>query len=263
MAKRRRRPWLLDEALTVYRHRGTSTAKEIAAMLPGRSVSAVVNCANKLIEIFGLPKLTRQLPPDTHDRIRELHARKMTDSEIGSVLKINRRYVAELRKSMGLPLHHDRLLEQRCKAVKAQWASLGIKNRAGLRVLSHRKYARDHGLPEQLRFRAVQVAYCLARHGPSTRRQICSRLGLKWVSVRKNGLCANGNWVKNKKRDQKATYLSELMDEGMVVKLNRALSTGRRGGNVSLYDLTPEWRERITNHVQKKQLASGTDGSAA
>lgn len=199
-----------------------------------------------------LPLKTVVFDGDLRACIRKLHAQHVTDAEIAVELKIERRYINSLRREMGLPVHQERLLESRRQAFHKQLASLGVKNRAELRYQRHRQYARDHGLPEQLRFRAVQVAYCLARYGPSTRLQICQRLGLTWLNSRKNGLCANGSWVK---KNQKATYLSELMHEGIVVKIPSFLQTGVRGGNLSVYDLTPEWRERITQHVQQKQSA--------
>ena len=249
-----RRPWSIEEALFVKRNYATMNAQEIAEQL-GRCTSSVYQTASKL----GLPrKAAPLLPANTRERIRKLHARKMTDQEIANKLKIDRRYVSELRSGMGLKVHGDRLLEIRRAAVKTQWKRLGIKNRAGLRWLKYRKYAREHGLPEHIRFRAVQVAYAFARHGPMTRRQLCSVLGWKWQSVRKCGLNAN-----DKEGTGKSTYLAELMNEAIVVCMKRALQTGRRGGNLNVYDLTPAWRERITAHVEQKQLAAGAPGLPA
>lgn len=250
MIKYKRRLWTIEEMQQVARLYSTHTARQIADML-GKPVSSVWRIAR----VLNLPLKTVVFNGDLRACIKKLHAQHMTDAEIAAELNIERRYINQLRRVMGLGVHQDRLLASRRQAVQKQLASMGVKNRAELRYQRHRQYARDHGLPEQIRFRAVQVAYCLARYGPSTRLQICQRLGLSWKSSRKNGLCANGAWVK---KEQKATYLSELMHEGIVVKLPRFLQTGRRGGNLSVYDLTPAWRERITQHVQQKQSADTT-----
>jgi hypothetical protein len=147
------RSWTDEETAMLKEHYHSKSGVELKAMIR-RPLSSIYQKARKL----GMPRKWDPVPADTRDRVKAMHAEKMTDSEIAAELGIDRRYVNELRTLMGLPIHQDRLLEARRRGCKTQFERLGIKNRAELRYRKHRQYAHDHGLPEQLRFRAVQVA---------------------------------------------------------------------------------------------------------
>lgn len=242
--------WSIEQLQAVRELFATHTARQIAEKI-GKPVGAVYQCA----DILDLPsKQAPRKPFNTRQAVAELHAQGKYDSEIAVQLGLDRRYVTSLRLSQGLPAI-PLTPEKRLQAVLKQRQTMGISCSTELRKQAHRRYAREHGLPEHIRFRAVQVAYALARHGPMTRRQICSVLGWKWQSVRKCGLNAN-----DKQGVGRGTYLAELVTQGIVLRHRRAVKTGRQGGNRDLYDLTPLWRERITDHVRQK--STGAAGPA-
>lgn len=223
------------------------SAKEIAVKL-NRSVSSIFSA----IDRYKLPRKGHRWPQETLDLVRRMNGRGLSDMEISREIKsLSRDQVHHIRMRLKLTTPEEAKQRGYRRALDGQRKTLGIKSAGELRQVSFRRYAVKHGLPEDLRPRAVQMVYAMAQCGAMTRRQIAEKIGMPWKGARKS-LVSN---------DPEGTYLSNLMSRGIVFCLPRIVQAGGQGQNISLYDLTLEWRERITRHVQ--QQANSTAGKSA
>lgn len=217
-------------------------APQIAAMI-GKRTASVYRIAKRL----GLANKIRFYTPAEITTVRQLNLDGLNDYEIADMMGMTREQVHHIRYDrLKLDAAEEGLRRGQRRALEGQRRVMGIKSIGQLRSLAFKNYAIRHGLPEGLRPRAVQIVYALASMGPSTHQQIAMAIGMPWKGARKS-LVSN---------DPEGTYLSHLESRGIVVCLKRKLRTGGRGQNVSLYDLTLEWRERITSHVTKNASAS-------
>lgn len=221
----RRRPWTPGEDETLRRLHGVRPMREIAR-LTGRTLKQVWGRARRL----GLPRLAAHLvvSPAFLDRVRELNARGLSDSDVAAELGCGRHTASGHRRRMGLPDNsRGPLWRERLRASGTLIGDGGATRRDAYRV-----FARRHGWPEHLPPRAVQVLDLLASVGlPLTRRQIAEAAGLRWVSSRKAFSCKGPG----------GSYLALLAAEGLVLRLKRAHRvTGRgKGRTCDLYCLGP------------------------
>lgn len=218
--------------------------------LIGRRWTSVFQRGRRL----GLGYVKNRYDAATLDKIKKLHAQGLNDKEIADHLGMQRDQVHPIRYGrLKLPANKDGIKRARQRAIKTQFRRLDIANAAQLRAMAYKKYARDHGLPEDLRFRAVQIVYALAKHGPMTLRQIVAAMNWRWKEGAKNNLFSN-------EKGGGGSYPANLIRRGIIFRHSgRPIYNGRQGGNTCIYDLTPLWRERITRYVQDKFSAAGRE----
>lgn len=238
LVRERKQSWSAADDARLRELAYTKSWAEVAAAL-GRTMSGVHQRANKL-GITRAAKGKHYAELGFTAFLEEKHAAGWTDTEIEAEWNrahpqapICRSCVSARRRKLGLP--HNAFNERQRRRVAAktreQLKRAGLKSLAELRSRSYSAYAARMGWPDtKLRQRAVQVLNLLYERGPHTRRQICEALGLSWKNCRKNGLQSNSDGH---------TYLANLLHAGLVIRLNRAVRTGRRGGNVSLYAVAP------------------------
>jgi hypothetical protein len=245
-----------------HQHRWTpaeeARLRELAHTMPWREVAAAMGLSLTTIWPRACKlKLTKGLKGPIYKQLgltaflKEEHAAGWCDTEIAAEwnrrhpqVPISRSCISERRRNLGLPdnLLHQRRRRRVANKTREQLRNAGLKSLAEVRAKAFADFAAKQGWTGfKLRPRAVQVLNVLYDRGPHTRRQICEVLGLRWKSARHNGLSANGG---RKHPDRRGTYLSELVEAGLVVRLDRAVRTGRPGGNVSLYAVAPDVKRK-------------------
>jgi transcriptional regulator with XRE-family HTH domain len=183
--------------------------------------------------MFGRPWTKERL-----DQIRQLHAQGLTDREIGERLGISRSEISRHRRDLGLPVHWPIILR---RALQAQLRSMGLRSPGEMRQRAYRRYARDNGWPEDLRYREVQILNALARQGPLTRLQLADAIGMRTDRIGGNGSAAlltdNG---------RAGTYTASLLRRGLIAWLGRRPGPVP-GGLAGVYALT----ELALRHQEK------------
>jgi hypothetical protein len=211
----------------------THTAADIAERLYGSRRGALA--VYKVAESLGLRKLAR-IEPELIERVRALHAEKLTDTAIAGELNLTREQVTHVRRTrLKLSANHDTIREIVRGNPAKQQATLGIRHGGDLRALGHRRYARANGWPEDLRPREVQILNVLADRGvPMTRLELSRAIGMRTDRIGGNGrpalLTGNGPG---------GTYTASLLRAGYLLKLRRAATGRGRGGSCDLYYLGP------------------------
>jgi hypothetical protein len=153
---------------------------------------------------------------------------------------------------------HELTRQKVAEKTRQQLQRAGLPSIGHLRVEAFKKYARDHGWPEDLQVREVQILNAMWDRGPMTRREIAAAIGMPWKGTRKSLM---GNRIGG-------SYLATLMRRGMVVNLGRIVKhpdagKGGRAGqgkNCCVYSLSPTVQRRATpalqtNEVKHAQLA--------
>jgi hypothetical protein len=218
------RPWSADELAFLREHASTQKASWIGEQI-GRTESAVQQARAR--NGMDTPMPDRPRPKDAE--VRRLHAKGWSDREIGKALGELRETVRAWRRRLRLPANgwteHQR--KQQGRRTMKQLAAAGLKSMAELRVQAFRRFAREHGWPEDLPPRCVQIMELLSAGGPQTREQLCRALGLTWLGSRSSmkSSCDGGS------------YLSLLQRRGLVVRLKRALVRKGKGRSVDVYSL--------------------------
>lgn len=230
----------------------THTAAELARKL-GQKVKAVQNRAVAL----GLRKFGDRdglLP-----RVRELHGRGLTDTdianELGAALSYTtcpRREVTRLRDRLQLSPNAEAVLDARRRGVKTQAAVLGIRPGGDLRKLAFRRFAAQNGWPDDLPPRCVQILNVLAEHGPRTKAQLAEALGLPWRGLKNRDLLVS--------RSEGGSYVTTLLRRGLALHLpgaglrpSRGEGRGRLPGRYMLSPAAVQWRERWLAEQQQQQ----------
>lgn len=220
----------------------THTAAQVAGQL-GVKLKAVQRRA----WVLGLSKLGDRdglLP-----RVRELHARGLTDTaiahELGTALDYAtepRREVKRLRDRLKLPPNAEAILEAKQRGVKSQAAVLGIEPGGALRKLAFRRFAAEQGWPDDLPPRCVQILNVLAEHGPRTKLQLAQALGLKWRGRKNRNLLVS--------RSEGGSYITTLLRRGLVLHLrsgglrpSNGEGKGQRPGRYMISPAAVAWRE--------------------
>lgn len=222
------RRWTVEQDQVLREMHGTATAAEI-----GRRVGRSAKSVHQRAWTLGLAARHEHFNPDGKlaNTIRGLHQRQYSDAEIAAAVKRDRRWISELRARLGLPPngHSERFRRRVAKNTRRQCRAAGVKSLAEVRVLAFRRFAREHGWPEDLRPRAVQILDVLWQRGPMTRRQICEAIGMRWKGSRAS-LSSN---------DPEGSYLAHLVARGLVVQLGRCVKDRGRGKSTNLYSIAP------------------------
>ena len=92
-----------------------------------------------------------------------------------------------------------------------------------------RRKGKTDGWPKNLSPREVDILNFLWESGPSTRRQICEGIGLRWRGSRKSMTCPGKG----------GSYLAKLIRRGLVVRINKGnpVFGQGRGRTCDLYSL--------------------------
>lgn len=223
----RRRPWTEAEQAKLKRWYHSKSAVEIAKKL-GRTQTSVYQQARKI-------GINEERDTERLERVRMLikkyNAKGWLDSEIANLIRRDRRSIAGIRNTMGLPSNGGGERHRRKVAAKTreQLAPLGLKNLAELRSLSFRKFAAKHGWPSHLSPRAVQIVEHLYKLGPMTKRQIATVVDMPFKGSKKTFASSTPG----------GSYLAELQRAELVIRLPRAVDHGGRGRQVSIYMMAP------------------------
>jgi hypothetical protein len=216
----------------------THTAAQIAERIhgSGRCALAIYRMAAKL----GLRKCPR-LDPELIERVRVLLTTEdLTDMQAARRLNLTREQITHIRHThLHIGRNETALLVSRRRAVKTQYASLGIRTAGELRALSYRRFAVENGWPEDLRPRAVQILNWLAAHRSGTAREIAEGIGMPTSTTFRSGkrrilLASNDK--------PGGTYTAELRRRGLVLYIARSAGpgSGKGGGHIAgLYTLSP------------------------
>lgn len=220
---------------------GRMTAGQIAAMI-GRTATSVSRAAKRLGVSRSVPRLEKR--PGLVEKLRALHARGLGDTEIGGILNVDRHHVRDLRRRIGLPdnrwTEHMRAKVRRKTAEQLRKA--GLTSIGQLRPLAHRKFARDHGWPEDLKFRQVQILELLWQNGPMTKNEIGQALGMRVKCNRHHG--PHYPMMCNDPSNRATTsYTGDLLRRGLIISLGRIVrnrppgAKSAQGHNTVLYSL--------------------------
>lgn len=225
-----------EKRIVIERTAAGDSAKQIAALLPGRTVDSVWNVRPKLGLSRGL-----KLGADFLAYIREKHAEQWTDAEIRDGWNqlhpdrktgaIARECVGKRRRKLGLP--NNRLADRMRNRVRAKTAeqlkAAGLSSLAELRRTVIQKRIADMGWPTDLTMREAQILSLIWEKGPLTKRAIAEGIGMPVHAMSRKMLKSNGPG---------GNYLADLMRRGLLVSLGRVVRTGKgRGNNVKLYSL--------------------------
>lgn len=228
------RPYTSKEIRILRESFGRVTAAAVAKRI-GRSASGVHQAWVRL----GLSAKRRD-PGPLQEYIREKHAIGWSDGEIALAWGVQRSWVSEQRRRLGLG-NNRRSAHCRAKVAeqtKKQVAQAGVKSLAQVRRLAFDEFAKRHGWPSDLRPRAVQILDLLYQYGLHTRRQIAEAIGMPWKGSRKS-LVSN---------DAEGSYLAHLAARGLVVRSLRVVRGRGKGGSCDLYSIAPGVKRGPTCH---------------
>lgn len=223
------RAYTADEERMVRELYASHTADQIAVALYG--TDAKILRVRKLVEKLGLRKWP-QWSSDVLDRVRALHAKGLTDSQIARRMgrefrdgDDGRLQVRHIRLRLNLPANVDTkpACAARRRAVRRQFQTLGLSNPNELRQRAHRRFAAQYGLPEDLRPAQVRMVLALLE-GPLTLPQLKEAIGARADS----GLIHN---------ERKTTYQADLVGRGLAARVPNGVG-GRTKGPRALYMLT-------------------------
>lgn len=234
--------WTPEEMLIVERQeRAGDTPAQIAAHLPGRSLTAVYQVRVKL----GLARQPSRLLTKLDDLIKETHPEGWSDSEIAAewnrrqqnpAAHITRNCVGKHRRKLGLPDNalSPRRIEQVRQKTREQLRRSGLPTLAALRAKAFRDRARSAGWPEDLRPRHVQILNVIWDKGPMTRREIATAIGARTDYVGKHAIRKI-----LKSNDREGSYLAHLLARGLIIVFERANTvTGKgKGRSTHIYSL--------------------------
>lgn len=224
---------------------GKVPSADLAVAIGRDDVGAVWRLAKKL-------GVTRKLAP--HDGtltefVRQKHPLGWCDREIAEAWTamhpgthpMERHTISVQRKKLGLGDNQFSEHRRRRVGMKTaeQVAKAGFKSLAQLRLAMWCKWAREQGWPEDLTPPYVKVLNALWDFGPQTRIELARRCGFKRFGPREL-LTSN---------DPHGTITGCLIARGMVIYLGRKVPTGRRGGNLGLYMISP--------NIQRKKASDG------
>lgn len=246
MAKPSRRFWTNAEIEIVRSNYKKISVAELARKLD-RSKGAVYQLAKKL----GLVDKLEFLPTETiKARILELHPNGITDTEIARILAdqhncgVDRHRVSQIRRSLGLK--HNSFSDHRRNQVRSktqeQLAKADLPNLAAVRVARFNQWKRDLGWPEHLTVRAVQSLEMFYQHGPLTRVQLCTLLGISHSKRTAPTSNAKGG-----------TVLAELAAAGLI---SRAAKSVTVPFDLKLHDDPGGSRDRTTTRkIRTKSIS--------
>jgi len=218
-----KRPWTDREDKILRRDYGRRLVKNLAADL-ARSCSSVYQRASRL----GLQE--RQDKTEIQKRkvrLRKLIEQGLSDSEVASRLRMDRRALTEMRCRMGIPANgrSERYRRRVAEITRRQCRAAGLGSLAEIRKRRYEQFSESLGWPG-VSVRAAQIAEALYNLGPMTRRQICVAVGMPWRGSRKS-LSTN--------RVPGGSYMAELQRAGIVVRLESAITHRGKGNHEDLY----------------------------
>lgn len=161
--------------------------------------------------------------------IREKHPLGWSDSAVAELAGVDRRWVCELRRQIGLPSNALSAWHRAKVGAKTrlQCQAAGVKSLAEVRRLAFKKYARENGWPEDLLPRQVQIMNAIYERGPLTKRRLCEVLGMPW-----KGSGHKTTFYSNQPADG-GSYLAGLLRRGLLISLRKYVwGEGPRGGKM-------------------------------
>lgn len=245
----------------------TRTAAEIATAVHGtpRAAKSVYRMAARL----GLRKIA-QWSPEEVERVRGALAEGGTDAAVAARLGLTREQVTHVRNRLGLPRDEGAVRAARRRAVRTQFARLGVRSGGELRALGYRRYAAENGWPEDLPPRAVQILNVLAERGPQTKRELAAAIGMATGQTGCNG---SPMFLKASARSATmhghASYTALLAARGLVLRQRRSAGPGSgvRGGKLpDLYSLSPAaitWRDEHVGRERARERGAERPGDRA
>jgi len=220
---------------------GKMPTAQIARVM-GKSVGSVYRAAER----FGLSEKNPH-----HGRnakfvafVRDCHAKGWSDAETAAAWGCERHTAERARNRLGLP--HNAYSEHRRRRVaektQQQLRKAGLPSIGHLRVEAFKKYARDHGWPEDLKPRQVQILELLWVNGPMTRENIGQALGMK-LKKRPDGRYWYAMMCNNPQGQASTSYTGDLLRRGLIISLGRIVKNkpqgarNMQGHNTCLYSL--------------------------
>lgn len=236
--------------------------RENYGKMPGDELAKKLGISMKrlytAVKRYGLVLSPRfQWTPPAEQLLRTRHAEGYSDAEIADELGCDRHAVGRKRHALGLPRLYGRAdspWPQRGRdkvrlKTREQCRAAGVEHLGQIRSMVYRQFAVEHGWPEGIRPRAVQILHLLADRGPMTRKQICEGLGMTWKSKNfgRNNLASN---------DKRGSYLADLLARGLVCYQHRSQTGGtlKTGNRIpGLYMLTLRALEMLSQHTTQKE----------
>lgn len=203
---------------------GKMVAAKIAKKL-GRNVQSVYNRVHRL----GIgEKHDKKAIAKRKVKIAALHAKGYSGQEIADRVKLTRRTVQGHLARMGLEANgrNERYRKRVAKRTKQQCRDAGVKNLAEVKAMEVRKLAYALGWPDHLSLRGIQIVELLYVQGPMTRKQIAAAIGMRWKSSRK---------ALSNSRVPGGSYMAELLQAGLLVRLENAITHKGKGNHEDVY----------------------------
>lgn len=216
-------PWTSKDDAFLKRSYKRKPIAEVAARL-FRSISSVYQRANKLAlnERRDKDEISKR-----KEKIKSLIGQGLSDSEVASVVKMDRRALTEMRNRMGVSANgrSERYRKRVAEKTKKQCEEAGVKNLAEIRAKRFSEFVQSVGWPG-VSVRSAQIAEALYQRGPMTRKQICEAIGMPWRGSRKSLATS---------RVPGGSYMAELQRAGLVVRLESAITHRGKGNHEDLY----------------------------
>lgn len=217
-------PFTPREDRTIIANWGKILASAIAKKL-GRNVRSIYNHAYRLG--VGV-KHDKKAIAKRKAKMVALHAKGYSGQEIADGVGLTRRTVQQHLTRMGLSANgrNERYRKRVAKRTKQQCRDAGVKNLAEVKALEVRKLASALGWPDHLSLRALQIVELLYVRGPMTRKQIAAAIGMRWMGSRKTF---------SNSRVPGGSYMAELLQAGLLVRLQSAITHKGKGNHEDVY----------------------------
>lgn len=242
-----RRRWLQIEDLCIRLHYRKRPIAWLERRL-GRTRSQIRARAHAM----GLSVPQRFAELDMERIVRDRNAHGWSDSEIAAECRVCRHAVGALRKRLGLPCNatSQRMRDRVRRNTARQLAAAGVSSLAELKAVVVRRRNVRAGWPAELPPREADILEYLWSHGPSTRYDIYTGIGMRWKGSN-SGLCNRPAYGKQ------TSYLADLRRRGLVVYLGRIISGRGQGRNIGLYSLPLTIRRQRYEEVDRDRADGG------
>jgi DNA-binding CsgD family transcriptional regulator len=205
---------------------GKRTAQEIGDQL-GRSLSSVHQHAR----LLGLhTRRDAKVIAMRRKRVRSLHGKGWSDSEVAQEIGISRRTVGAIRQHLGLPANgrNERYRKRVAAKTREQLDAAGLSTLGELRSKSMAAFVESLGWPAGLSLREAQILESLHKIGPMTQKQIAAAIGKEWRGPQRTF---------KSRHVPGQSYLAHLQRMGLVTRLPQAVPGKGKGRSCDLYML--------------------------
>ncbi len=160
----------------------------------------------------------------------EMHAQQRTDREIAHEFtrrtghRISGEQIGNTRRRLGLPSNAfaSRQREQIAKRYRQLCDRIGVRSLGEVGARNRREFAINMGWPADLRPRQVLMLTALYERGPMTRKELLAASGQR---------CGSNNMLNG----GTTSYLGDLEQRGLVVRLSKRTRPGTKGFISTLY----------------------------